>query len=133
MEIVLKTVRTNPLSDFLFFLCNLFDTDTIMRLIEEYAIGVTRSGYAVFYQIDQQGRRRSGKVMKYNRETGHRIKDEAMSNRITWVHSLLKKQGVLPQDWELSQCLFGEHLLKKYPDKPYAWSRQRRRHSSALH
>lgn len=56
--------------------------------------------------------------MKYNRETGHRIKDEAMPNRITWVHSLLKKQGVLPQEWELTQCLFGEHLLKKYPDKP---------------
>lgn len=118
MDIVLKTVRTNPLSDFLYFLCNLFDTDTIMRLIEEYAIGVTRSGDAVFYQIDQQGRCRSGKVMKYNRETGHRIKDEAMPNRITWVHSLLKKQGVRPQEWELTQCLFGEHLLKKYPDKP---------------
>lgn len=118
MDIVLKTVRTNPLSDFLYFLCNLFDTDTIMRLIEEYAIGVTRSGDAVFYQIDLQGRCRSGKVMKYNRETGHRIKDEAMPNRITWVHSLLKKQGVLPQEWELTQCLFGEHLLKKYPDKP---------------
>ena len=118
MDIVLKTVRTNPLSDFLYFLCNLFDMDTIMRLIEEYAIGVTRSGDAVFYQIDQQGRCRSGKVMKYNRETGHRIKDEAMPNRITWVHSLLKKQGVLPQEWELTQCLFGEHLLKKYPDKP---------------
>lgn len=56
--------------------------------------------------------------MKYNRETGHRIKDEAMPNRITGVHSLLKKQGVLPQEWELTQCLFGEHLLKKYPDKP---------------
>lgn len=118
MEIILKTVRTNPLSDFLYFLCNLFDTDTIMRLIEEYAICVTRSGDAVFYQIDQQGRCRSGKVMKYNRETGHRIKDEAMPNRITWVHSLLKKQGVLPQEWELTQSLFGEHLLKKYPDKP---------------
>ena len=118
MDIVLKTVRTKPLSDFLYFLCNLFDVDTIMRLIEEYAIGVTRSGDTVFYQIDMQGRCRSGKVMKYNRENGHRIKDETMPNRITWVHSLLKKQGVLPQEWELTQCLFGEHLLKKYPYKP---------------
>lgn len=25
---------------------------------------------------------------------------------------------MLPREWELSQCLFGEHLLKKYPDKP---------------
>jgi len=118
MDIVLKTVRTNPLSDFLYFLCKLFDVDTILQLIKDYLIGVTRSGDTIFYQIDQQGRCRSGKVMKYNRETGHRIKDETMPNRITWVHSLLKKQGVLPQEWELTQCLFGEHLLKKYPDKP---------------
>ena len=24
---------------------------------------------------------------------------------------------MLSQEWELTQCLFGEHLLKKYPDK----------------
>ena len=75
MDIVLKTVRTNPLNDFLHFLCKIFDVETIMRLIEEYAIGVTRSGDTVFYQIDMQGRCRTGKVMKYDRETGHRIKD----------------------------------------------------------
>ena len=34
------------------------------------------------------------------------------------MHSLLKQRGVLPQEWELTQCLFGEHLLKKYPEKP---------------
>ena len=28
-----------------------------------------------------------------------------------------KKHRVLPREWELTQCLFGEHLLKKYPDK----------------
>lgn len=117
MDIVLKTVRTNPLSDFLYFLCKLFDVETIMRLIEEYAIGVTRAGDTIFYQIDMQGRCRSGKVMKYNRETGHRIKDETTPGKITWVHSLLKQRGVLPREWELTQCLFGEHLLKKYPDK----------------
>ncbi len=118
MDIVLKTVRTNPLSDFLHFLCKIFDVETIMRLIEEYAIGVTRSGDTVFYQIDMQGRCRTGKVMKYDRETGHRIKDSNVPGAITWVHTLLKKQGVLPQEWTLTQCLFGCHLLKKYPDKP---------------
>ena len=118
MDIVRKTIRINPLSDFLHFLCILFDMDTIIRLIEEYNIGVTCSGDVVFYQIDQQGRCRSGKVMKYNRETGHRNKNEVEPNRITWVHSLLKQRGMLPKEWGLTQCLFGEHLLKKYPDKP---------------
>lgn len=116
MEIVQKTVRTNPLSAFLRFLTKLFDTDTILRLIADYLIGVTRSGDVIFYQFDLQGRCRTGKVMKYNLDTGKRIKDESQPGRITWVHTLLKKQ--IPEGWELKQCLFGEHLLGKYPNKP---------------
>jgi hypothetical protein len=27
---------------------------------------------------------------------------------------------MLPKEWELTQCLFGEHLLSIYPDKPVA-------------
>ena len=118
METVLKTVRTKPLSDFLYFLLTLFDVDTIVRLVKEYLIGVTKAGDAIFYQIDGKNRCRSGKVMKYNRETGKRIQDPNSKNPITWVHSLLLRQRLLPPDWELTQCLFGEHLLKKYPDKP---------------
>ena len=30
----------------------------------------------------------------------------------------MKKQNLLPNDWQLTQCLFGEHLLIKYPQKP---------------
>ena len=116
MELVQKTVRTNPLSGFLRFLTKILDNDTILRLISEYLIGVTKSGDVIFYQIDIKGRCRTGKVMKYNPEDGHRIKDESMPGRITWVHTLLKKQ--LPESWTLSQCLFGEHLLAKYPNKP---------------
>lgn len=36
---------------------------------------------------------------------------------MNWVHSILKKQKTLDEDWQLSQCLFGEHLLSVYPDK----------------
>ena len=40
---------------------------------------------------------------------GKRVKEP--HNRITWVHTALK----IP-DYTLRQCLFGEHLLRKYPD-----------------
>lgn len=30
----------------------------------------------------------------------------------------MKQSGQLPQDWELTQCLFGEHLLSQDPDRP---------------
>ena len=45
--------------------------------------------------------------MKYG-EDGHRIKD---GYGVNWVHAKMKKDGLLPDDWELTQCLFGEHLL----------------------
>lgn len=117
MDIVLKTVRTSPPSDFLKFLLTISDTETILRIVKEYFLGVTKGGEVIFYQIDSQGRCRTGKVMKYDPITGHRIKDTTAKAPITWVHSLLKQQRMLPRGWKLTQCLFGEHLLKQYPER----------------
>ena len=72
----------------------------------------------IFFQIDAQGRCRTGKIMMYDPATGHRIKDENTPGRITWVHGRLKWR--LPQNWTLTQCLFGEHLLAKHPDAKVA-------------
>ena len=58
--------------------------------------------------------------MKYNPATGKRVKDPDAKFKINWVHSLLKKSGTLDESWQLTQCLFGEHLLSQYPDKPIA-------------
>ena len=58
--------------------------------------------------------------MKYNPQTGHRIKDEKTAGRIDWIHSMMKRSGTLTPDWELTQCLFGEHLLPKYPGRSVA-------------
>lgn len=48
------------------------------------------------------------------------MKDAATKGRITWVHSLMKQRSDLTADWNLSQCLFGEHLLARFPDKGVA-------------
>ena len=62
--------------------------------------------------------------MKYNRQTGKQVKDKKVGGRITWVHVVLKHSQDpklrLPADWELTQCLFGEHLLEQYPLKNVA-------------
>ena len=42
------------------------------------------------------------------------------SGAIDWVHNKLKKSGKLPEDFNLQQCFFGEHLLTLYPDKSVA-------------
>ena len=118
--IVTRSVRHNINSDLITFLRAILDTETIDTLIDRYKIGVTRSRDTIFFQIDIHGQVRTGKIMKYNPDTGHRIKNENTKGRITWAHSLMKQSGQLPPDWELTQCLFGEQLLAGEPDKPIA-------------
>ena len=119
-EIVARTLRYDVQSDFVRFLSTLFDPLIVEGLISEYRLGVTRSHDVIFYQIDIQGRVRTGKVMKYDPDTGHRIKDDTTPGKINWIHSLMKYAGQLPKNWTLTQCLFGEHLLPLHPDKPAA-------------
>lgn len=59
----------------------------------------------MFWQIDMNGLVRTGKIMCYNPETGHRIKEPQAF--VSWAHSELHLQ-----DFHLKQCLFGEHLLR---------------------
>ena len=90
--------------------------EVLNRLLDKYRLGATREGAVIFWQIDKNSNVRTGKVMQYNPEDGHRIKAE-QGAAVNWIHSILKKQKVLPEEWQLSQCLFGEHLLSLYPDK----------------
>ncbi|MEI6882206.1 MAG: DUF6371 domain-containing protein [Bacteroidota bacterium] len=99
----LKAYETNH---FVKFLINLFGVEVCNQLVSRYFIATSKhwDGATVFWQIDTQGKVRTGKIMLYNPTTGKRIKKPF--NHINWVHTLLKTQ-----DFELRQCLFGEHLL----------------------
>lgn len=105
-------------SNFVRFLFEHFSDEQIRNAAENYALGATNSKEVIFWQIDIQGKVRTGKIMQYNSGTGHRIKYE--SGAINWVHNKLKRAGTLPEDFNLQQCFFGEHLLIIYPDKPVA-------------
>jgi hypothetical protein len=76
-------------------------------LIGRYFIGTSKhwNGATVFWQIDKNGKIRTGKIMLYNSETGRRVKEPF--NQISWVHTAVKLS-----DYKLKQCFFGEHLLK---------------------
>lgn len=119
-QYVEKSVSYN--SSFIYFLCRLFDrysleSPTIEKLMQDYALGATKDGSIIYWQIDTKGKVRTGKVMKYDPHTGHRIKS---GGGINWIHSIMKRQDLLPEDFNLVQCLFGEHLLRMYPDKVVA-------------
>ena len=69
-----------------------------------YRLGATKDGGVIFWEIDDQQRVHTGKIMYYQPDC-HRDK----SHTPTWVHSLMKDK--LPANYELQHCLFGLHLL----------------------
>jgi len=64
----------------------------------------------VFWQIDVNDKVRTGKFMKYNSINGKRIRKPRRF--INWMHTVLNYE-----DYNLVQCLYGEHLLNRYPQK----------------
>ena len=97
------------------FLLTRFDAATVNQAVARYLIG-TDSGRCVFWQVDQQGRIRTGKLIAYNPATGKWRKD----TNPNWSHAELKKCGALPESFELAQCFFGEHLLRADAGAPVA-------------
>lgn len=101
-------------SNFVRFLCEFLTAEQISSIGDKYALGATRNQEVIFWQIDNVGKVRTGKIMQYNPLTGKRIKHE--SGAIDWVHNKLKKACTLPEDYNLQQCFFGEHLLGLHPE-----------------
>jgi hypothetical protein len=94
------------------YLVSISSESRVKDLIKKYRFGVDQSGpyttdWTLFWQYDLHNRIRSAKMIKYD-PTGHRCKESSAS----WYH---KKEhyfnGPLFPDFELGQCLFGEHLL----------------------
>ncbi len=110
---VMESVSFN--SNFVKFLCKHFPRENVKKAIENYALGATKNGSVIFWQIDIKGNVRTGKIMQYNPCTGKRIKHK--SGAINWVHNILKRSDPKYTDYNLNQCYFGEHLLKFYPNK----------------
>ena len=102
------------------YLKTLLPSSAIARIIADYRLASTPDQAIIFLQIDQDNQCRTGKIMQYNPTTGHRIKDPNKPGRINWLHSILKRRKQLPPDWQLTQCLFGEHLLPQHQDKTVA-------------
>lgn len=112
MEQSLRSYTINPLY---LYLSTVFGEEETMRLLALYRVGTSKKwdGSTVFWQIDVGGKVHTGKIMKYDAKTGHRIKEP--HSMVTWVHSELRKS-----DFNLSQCFFGEHLLSDNSAKPIA-------------
>ena len=106
--------------DYKVWLYETFGDHIAGRIIRDYYIGGSRSddpelplNCVIFWQVDCNNDVRTGKIMNYDLASGKRIKGDAAY--VNWVHSIMRSEGSLPEEWELEQCLYGEHLLSLRP------------------
>ena len=109
-EILQKTLtkyEINPLTTYHY---SHYDEDEVNVTIDKYQIGTSNkfNNSTVFWQMDNTGNIRSGKIMNYDTSTGKRQKNKDGKPLIHWVHSILKKPNYI-----LKQCLYGLHLLNE--------------------
>lgn len=83
------------------------------KMIKNYAVGVSKDGLTVFWQIDEEARVHTGKMMRYKPD-GHR--DKESDYNFDWVHAKLFRQKVYDEEeYDYETCLFGQHLLPFCP------------------
>jgi hypothetical protein len=106
VELFKASLKAHEANHFVQFLVGLFGAEVASGLVSRYFIATSKhwNGATVFWQIDTSGKVRTGKIMLYNPTTGKRVKNLELP--VYWVHKALKQP-----EFELKQCLFGEHLL----------------------
>ena len=106
-DLVEMTFRNFNQNVFFMYLVKMFGRETAYDLQSQYNIGTASNGGTIFWQQDDKGRFRTGKVIYYN-ENGRRNHD-----RKSWfVHSKIR------QNFTYQQCFFGLHLADG--EKPVA-------------
>jgi hypothetical protein len=118
LELVEKSFMVNSQNNFIQFLNSIFSEKEVNEAVLKYFICSSKrwNGASVFWQIDNYERVHAGKILTYNPETGKRSKSNDGKALIDWVHSILKKKGIL-EGFNLNQCLFGLHLIKQVEGK----------------
>ena len=87
------------------YLYSLAPHEQVDAMLARYRTGSTHDGRVIYWQIDQHGRVRTGKFMRYGPD-GHRVKGQA--GALNWVHAVKGLEQLA------DQCLFGEHLLMEH-------------------
>lgn len=107
MERSLSHYGKNPLYQYLSKFLGEQEADRLMKM---YHVGTSYKwgGSTIYWQVDKDGKVRTGKVMLYNPKDGHRVK--VPHPYVGWAHTFLHLA-----DFNLCQCFFGENLLTQHP------------------
>ncbi|MBK5722632.1 hypothetical protein JGH11_17290 [Dysgonomonas sp. Marseille-P4677] len=99
--------KENSLNDYLY---RIFGESRVNEVNWNYYVGSAKNRMVIFPLIDINGVLRSGKFMAYNPETGRRLRDTT-TYVFDWLHSILIRKKLLPENFALKTCFFGEHLI----------------------
>ena len=94
----------------------------LTEVLRLYCVGTCPHGpeWVAFWQITHEGVPLTAKYMKYHAD-GHRVKDRDENGHKViasdWEHAWRARQKQYdPEKWGIHYALFGEHLLKRYPN-----------------
>ena len=75
----LSNYELNPLAT---YLINNYNKDEVNVTIDKYKLGTSKmnNGATIFWQMDNTGNIRTGKIMAYDITTGKRIKDKNITS-----------------------------------------------------
>ena len=96
---------------FVRFLLRHYRREQVLHACDQYLLG-DFAGFTTFWRVDERGHINTAKLMRYNAETGKRIKDGTGTH---WLHAKLKQRGILPASFDYRRSYFGAHLLAIEP------------------
>lgn len=103
-------------------LYQMFDSAKVDMIAEEYMLGTWQSKEydddVMFPSIDEQGRVHNIKIQHYCTDRDSDSFCSCDKQHILWIGKDLIRQGIVPRGSSFdNDCLFGAHLLPRYPDK----------------
>lgn len=106
-------------------LMRMFHPEAVKWITEEYRLGCyamnNRDDYTVFPSIDTQERVCNLKVQHYETDPSSERFAHCDAGSCYWLGAIWAREGRLPKNSSFrSECLFGEHLLSRYPSNNVA-------------
>ena len=108
--------------------CGILTAEQAAHAVSQYRLGALRDGSTLFWYIDERYRAHNAKAIAYGTDC-HRLKTPGRPAAL-WIGTLMRQgrppycdaQGrpLLPPLWQSQPCLFGQHLLAHYPERPVA-------------
>lgn len=122
-EYMLQTLSAD--SSFCKGLMELYPVELVKYVADEYCLGAVEDAYlnadVIFWHINKHGMVCNGKVQRYCDDVSSPRFMHCSRNVVYWLGTKLHKEGIVsgPPVFNTG-CLFGEHLLNKYPQATVA-------------